>query len=201
MPLVGVNNEPLQERAIFAYDGSNYRVVKCDGDGNIVAAIDTGQTIEVTQDTAADLKCTASVGTGSFIDALNKGYVSAAWQKDPIRFGYSDALKYTISNSNLAAGASTTDGSLVPTGEFWVITNLSMNTISVTITRVDCRLVIDGTTLTIFNIVPPTTNVLNDRQGWWVLGPGDKASVRVYTATAGDDVYLYATGFKVDIDQ
>lgn len=179
MAQVGSSNEPLTETAGFAYTGSLWVPVSCDASGNL----------------------NVIAGAGSFADALNKGYVASAWQKDPIRFGYSDALKYTISNSNLAAGASTTDGSLVPTGEFWVITNLSINTISVTITRVDCRLVIDGTTLTIFNIVPPTTNVLNDRQGWWVIGPGDKASVRVYTATAGDDVYLYATGFKVDIDQ
>jgi hypothetical protein len=68
MPLVGVNNEPLLERAIFGFDGTSYRVVKIDGDGNLVAALKASQEIEVVQDTAADLKATVSVAASQEIE-------------------------------------------------------------------------------------------------------------------------------------
>jgi hypothetical protein len=67
MPKVGVDNDPLLERLIFAFDGADYRVVACDTDGNVVAALAAGQSIEVTQDTAADLQATVNVNAGQSI--------------------------------------------------------------------------------------------------------------------------------------
>ncbi len=58
MPKVGVDNEPLLERVMFGYDGTNYRIVKIDTDGNLVAAIKTSQSVTVLQSNPVNLKAT-----------------------------------------------------------------------------------------------------------------------------------------------
>ena len=68
MPRVGVNNEPLLERAIFGFDGSDYRVVKVDTDGNLVAAVKASQSITVTQPNAANLKSTVTLAASQSIE-------------------------------------------------------------------------------------------------------------------------------------
>lgn len=40
MPKVGAANEPLLERLIYGYDGSSYRPLKCDTNGNLLALSD-----------------------------------------------------------------------------------------------------------------------------------------------------------------
>jgi hypothetical protein len=67
MAKASVDNDPLHERLIFAYDGTDYRVVKCDTDGNVVAAIKASQSIEVTQDTASDLKATVNIAAAQSV--------------------------------------------------------------------------------------------------------------------------------------
>jgi hypothetical protein len=49
--------------------------------------------------------------------------------------------------------------------------------------------------------VTPGSDVRYDRQGWWVLFPGDFMQLRVENATLNDDASAVATGFRVDVDQ
>ena len=49
MPQVAADSAGLLERLVYGFDGSVYRVVKVDTDGNLVLALVAGSTIEVTQ--------------------------------------------------------------------------------------------------------------------------------------------------------
>ncbi len=142
MALVGVNNEPLLERAVFGFDGTNYRVVKVDTDGNLVAALKASQTIEVTQDTAADLKATVNIAasqeievtqataadlkatvtipTDQDIEARSFGWFGSAWQKNSLLLGYRDNLDEDLATT--ATGTSTTiDTTAVPANTVHII--------------------------------------------------------------------------------
>lgn len=134
--------------------------------------------------------------------AQNHGWVGAAWQKDPIRFGYSELITEGVDNTSLAAGSNNLDTGTVPAGEIWVITNIAIrydgtvSSVSLTV-----ALIIDTVLMGIFGQKPPVSTVWYDRQGWWVLDAGDYIRLEVGGATMNDDAYLRVVGFRVDIDQ
>lgn len=134
--------------------------------------------------------------------AQNHGYVNAAWQKDPIRLGYSDVIRVAITNTSLPAGASSNDSAVVPAGEIWIITNITV-AYSGTVAGVALatRIVDTGaSSWMLWDQRGLTSGIFYDRQGWWVLKPGEKLRVDVTGATLNDDVYLRAVGTRVDID-
>jgi hypothetical protein len=201
MAKVGVGNEALLERLIFAYDGTNYRVVKCDASGNLVAGLVAGSTIEVTQDTASALLATVSLAADQNVQARAYGWISGAWQKNPLLLGFSDTVQQATSTTTLPAGTSAINGEAVPAGEMWLITNMSMRMLSATITVLSLYLVIDGAAMGIFQQPTPATNVIYDRQGHWALGPGDNVRGVVAGATLNDDFFMEICGIRVDLDQ
>jgi len=129
------------------------------------------------------------------------GWIDGAWQKSPLPFGYSGQAKVSWGSTDLPAGASNLDSSPVPAGEVWVITQLSMVYYGTAPSRILMRVVISGDPYTIWQESSPASAVYYDHQGWWVLAEGDKCRLYVEGATAGDDVYGYALGFRVDVDQ
>ncbi len=133
--------------------------------------------------------------------ANNYGYVNGAWQKDPLTIGYSDTVLRSWSNLNLAAGANTVSDSAVPAGEIWIITNIATWYIG-TITGVvlTARINSGGSQYVIFRQSPIVSDTIYDRQGYWVLKPGDNLEIRVTNATLNDDAFGTAIGFRVDID-
>lgn len=135
------------------------------------------------------------------VQARNYGLVSGAFQKDPIRFGYSGVVARFWSNTNLAAGTNDVDDSAVPAGEIWIITSFAFNYIGTSPAQCRRTLVIGGTVYRIDTVQTPTSNVIYGLQSWWVLEPGNYLRVSTTGATATDDLYCYATGFQVDIDQ
>lgn len=202
MPLVGVNYEPLEERAIFGFDGTDYRVVKVDTAGQIVAALQAGSTITVTQATAANLNATATLAANQNVQARDYGWYSGAWQKNPLLMGYSAAVGEAVTNTSLAAGANTLSSTAVPAGEVHVITNIAA-AYSGTVTNVilTVRINDSGTIYELYGQKPPVTGVYYDRQGFWVLKPGAKIDLLINGATLNDDGFLYIAGFSFDIDQ
>jgi len=69
MPQVGPDNEPLLERLIYGFFGTAIKGIQVDTDGNLVVALDTGQSITVTQSVAANLKALVDINAGQSIAA------------------------------------------------------------------------------------------------------------------------------------
>lgn len=159
--------------------------------------------VDTDGDLQIDVKGALPAGTALIGDvgARNLGWVSAAWQKDPLRFGYSAHIYRAWSNLNLPAGNSTQADTAVPAGEIWVITNIAMRYEGTAPTFMTMQINDGVTTYHLFRQLAPTTLAVYDRQGWWVLAPGHNLEIRVIGATLNDDLYGYATGFRVDIDQ
>jgi hypothetical protein len=134
------------------------------------------------------------------VQARAYGRIGGAWQKQPLLFGYSATVLETWSDDNLASGSNTVDSPVVPAGEIWVITNLSMRYVGTPPTYIEMRLRSGTSDYPLFRQLAPTTAQTHDRQGWWVMAPGDLLRVGISGATAGDDLYASATGFRVDID-
>ena len=125
MPHVATDGSPLHERLIYLTYGTTYLPALCDASGNIVAVLGAGQVIEVTQDTAADLKATVNVAADQNIQARDYGYLSAAWYKQPLQVGVSAALGDVKSNTSLPAGNSNQFNTTVPASTLWHVTHAS----------------------------------------------------------------------------
>ena len=134
--------------------------------------------------------------------AQNHGWIDGAWQKDPLSLGYSDIVARVVVEQNLSAGFNLLNDSAVPAGEIWVLTNISVLYIG-TVANVQCTVLlnINGSYYQIWDFVPPASNRVGDRQGFWILHPGDYLAIEILNATAGDDLGLRGIGFRVDIDQ
>jgi hypothetical protein len=201
MPKVGVNNEPLLERLIFGYDGADYRVVKVDTSGNLVAAILAGQSIEVTQDTAADLKATVNLATDQNIQARGYGWIGGAWQKNPLGFGYSARGSQQLVNTNAAAGYNNVSSSAVPAGEIWILSAASASDNSNTITQIDLSVTVNGNPVVIGFVLSPVAAQPCIALTQVALAEGDTIAAGFYGCVAGDDLYLRYCYTRIDIDQ
>lgn len=139
--------------------------------------------------------------TSPAIQANSHGYISGAWKKNPIQFGYSDTIQRTMSHTNLSAGSGTLADSAVPAGEIWVITTISFTYIG-TVTGVRLRpdIVAGGVGCPLLEQEIAMSGKFYGFQGWWVLEEDDYLQLSISNATAGDDVYYFAIGFKVDIN-
>lgn len=133
---------------------------------------------------------------------VNKGWISSAWQKDPIRFGPSGIITEAINNTTLSAGSNTLASTAVPSGELHVITNLAvMYSGTVSGVTMTIQMNHDGSGYQIFYQNSITSGQYYDKQGWWVLDASDNIQLIINSATLNDDAYLRLIGFRIDIDQ
>lgn len=178
MPLVSVNNEPLLERAIFGFDGVNYRVVKVDTDGNIVVAQKANQNVQ----------------------ARSYGFYSNAWQKDPLRLGYSGRGSEEQFKLNATAGFDVLTGSAVPPGEIWLVNAVSANDLNTALASIGLVAKIAGIDVYLANIKPVGAGIPIAWSGQVVLAQGDTLSGAYFGTVLNDDLYLDYAYVRVDID-
>jgi hypothetical protein len=201
MAKVAVDNSALLERLIFAYDGTNYRVVKCDASGNIVAGLVAGSTIEVTQADPADLKATVTLAADQNVQSRAYGWVSGAWQKNPLALGISGSLGYAYDNLALPAGASQFVVSTTPAGQVDVITRLAVRVVSATITSVTLLGVLNSVGGILLYKAAPATGAWSYEGAFMPMWPADTIQVQIAGATLNDDVSVRVDGYYVDSDQ
>lgn len=128
------------------------------------------------------------------------GWLNSAWHRLPLLFGVSDTVRGQVNNTTLAAGTNTLQGTAVPAGKIWVVTNISLRYIgTVAGVALFAQIVSGGTTYSLFNQTPPVSAVMYDRQGWWVLEEGDLIQYSITGATLNDDALLNYVGFAMDI--
>lgn len=179
MPIVGVNNEPLYERVIFAYDGTDYRVIKSDTDGNIVIAQKADQNIQ----------------------ARSYGWYSSAWQKNPLTYGYSNTAELYESDTNLPAGTANLDTTAISAGEVWRITYIGIFPVSASMTQIGLYLRRGGTSYPIKIDNTPVTSVWDTFVVDITLKESDSFRLQMANATLNDDLYISMLGYKFDVDQ
>jgi hypothetical protein len=180
MAKVGVNNEALLERAIFAYDGTNYRVVKCDTSGNLVAAVLTNQNVQ----------------------ARGYGWINSGWYKNPIIDGISSVFAEQKFNPSLAPGTNLLCSSAVPAGKLLIVTNVSFYYIgTVGTVLVNCYLNHNSVQVPILGVASPVSAQLYSIQGKWVLDEADTIDLYCFNATLNDDMLLGVVGYYIDVNQ
>lgn len=179
MPQVGVNNEPLLERAVFGFDGSDYRVVKLDTDGNIVVALKAEEDVQ----------------------ANGYGWISSAWQKNPIAFGYSADQTENVGSTSHAGGTQVLNGSQVPSGEIWVIQVASIRDNTNAPSAVQVQANVNGTGVVIKHELTVVAGQWIVWEGQIVLSEGDKMVGVLFGTTSNDDIDFSYHGVVVDIDQ
>lgn len=133
---------------------------------------------------------------------IGYGWVGDKWQKNPLAFGYSGTIRVLVSNTDLTAGTNTLAHTAVPAGEIWNIENIAAQYVG-TVTNVLLIPVIDTGGI-LYVIGQSSVAVTGDYvrfPGPFTLKPGDILKLLVAGATLHDDAYLFATGYRVDIDQ
>lgn len=221
MPQVGVDNAPLHERLIYGQNGTLYRPVLVDANGNILfvqaagspfevvqsdssllkATVDVaaGQTIAVTQATAANLKATVTIPTGQDILARLQGYHASGWRNAPVPFGATAPYAAFVSSDTLSAGSNTLNYTAVAANTVAVITNITLRYTGTVPTSIAAFAVIGGTAYRIFTQLSPASNVVYTWQGWVVLAAGDNLRMVIAGATLNDDADSYGLGFTYSV--
>lgn len=179
MAKVSVNNDPLHERAIFAFDGSSYRAIKIDTDGNLVVAQKADQNIQ----------------------ARSHGYVSSAWQKDAPRLGYSGTQTEQVTSTAVGTGTHTLSSTTVPAGEIWEVQAIHASDDTSTPTRIQITARVTSINVTLSVDTTPSAAIPSFWTGKVILKEGDSVRVFIVGPTNGDSLVLRYHAMRVDIDQ
>ena len=127
------------------------------------------------------------------------GWDGTQWCKLNLLFGYSGPYSEYASNTNLPAGISDLAGSTVPAGEVWVVLGMLGAVTSTTCSEFRFGFHNGTDRIICKQVQTPTSSKFYDYQGMLILAAGYYALLRVYNATAGDDAYLYAWGYKMKV--
>jgi hypothetical protein len=178
-------------------DASGRALIATDGTGLVQLSAGTAHVGQVSLDAALP----AGGNLIGDVQARGLGYISGAWQKQPIPFGLSGAVRRTLNSADLAAGTNNLDDSAVPAGEYWIITGLAMRYTG-TVTNVELRFQVNsgGTQYVLAEVDGLTSSHYKNYQGAWPVLAGENLRLAVLGATLHDTANLYATGYRVDID-
>jgi hypothetical protein len=133
--------------------------------------------------------------------ALLHGLIDNEWQKSPLPFGASDTVGRDVNTSSAPSANYTVSDTPVPAGEVWVITNLSTIILGTAPAILRAWVVLNGVDTVIFGLTPPVVSTYYDRQGWWVMFPGDYLKIEQIAGTIGNAFFLYGTGFLYETDR
>jgi len=129
------------------------------------------------------------------------GWIGGAWQKSPLPIGYSGADGANVEDTNLSAGAVTVLSAAVPSGEFWLVSNLCFRYVGTSPAEVLVLANIGGVNRILWAQDAPESGAWYDKQGQWVIPPEGRIGGYIIGATAGDDFRLDFIYTRVDIDQ
>lgn len=127
-------------------------------------------------------------------------HISGDWQKQPMIHGISDALGERDYNLTASAGSNTLTVGNVPAGEMWVFTRLSAVNLNNAITGLAFASIIDSVEYRLGQVSVRSAYQSFDIQGPIYLSPGDRAHAYFTGCTLNDDLYFWATGYRMDID-
>lgn len=128
------------------------------------------------------------------------GFYSGSWRSAPIPFGLSSGLIKRYSNTALSAGTNTLNADVIPNGEAWIVTNITITYIGTSPTLIAAALTDGASSPTIYAQASPVSASGYDRQGQWIGLPGYKFQGFVFGATLNDAFYMDLIGYAMDLD-
>jgi hypothetical protein len=190
MAAVGVGNEPLHERALFAFDGTVYRKVKINTSGELVVAQAVGSSLNVTASLAADQN----------VQARAYGWDGSAWRKLQLLFGYTDRWAEQVTVVSTGAGTTTASTTAVSAGYVHVAENIVVYH-SDPVARICNLFHNDGAANRYLGIAPALAqNTGFHIPGRVILKAGDLLSATIAALAVGQGVVLAVNGFKMKIN-
>ena len=127
-------------------------------------------------------------------------YDGTGWRKSNLLFGYNDTVAESVVDTNLGAGVQSLLGTVVPAGEVWVITAVSVRIDSASATSLYGLAVINSVEVPFISAVPPSSATWYVACCQVVLKEGDRMKWIATGITAGDDGYLRYSGYKMKLD-
>lgn len=187
---------------MLAYDSVNdrWQVVHVDATGQL--SIDLGSLEDL-------LNALDSVGTDELdvnieesvaLDTQLHGYISSAWQKLPMLWGFSDRVAETVSETNTSAGTNIIYSTEVPSGEVHVIQSVTAISATASSTLIRIATTDDTNFGFVLDEQSPSDNIPCIWTGEIVLKAGDKIRGTFVGCTAAKAIYMYVWGYKLDVD-
>jgi len=113
-------------------------------------------------------------------------------------FAFESIVEEAVLDSALAAGTNTLNGTAVPTGKVWQVTQAGVQYVGTAPTRLEIRAFGLATALEVLDQATPLASHWYVWSGTIYLQAGDYMMARVETATATDDLYLRYAGVQMD---
>jgi len=129
----------------------------------------------------------------------NYGYISGAWKRQGLIWSYADAYLESVYNLDASAGDNVLTLSSVPSGEVWVIQTAFAVNVVTTIPYMRIYVVLDSFVMIIAESWSPTANHRLFWSGQITLKEGASIKALYSSCAAGDDIYLGAMGYKMQI--
>lgn len=128
------------------------------------------------------------------------GYTKSKWHRQPVVFGPTESLVGSVSTTSLPAGSSTLDFAAVPADTIWIVTSVSARYVGTVPGNIYVSVVSGAAAAVLFAQASPASNIIYDRQGWFVLFPGDVFRIGVNGATLNDDLAGWIAGYKMTLE-
>jgi len=127
------------------------------------------------------------------------GWVNAAWHKLPMIWGYSATLYDRSVGESVAAGDNILALSTPPAGEVWVVTNIAALDLDTAITSIVFAVRVGTTDYYICAKSDPAAGEVLSLASQVVLSSADQLRAYFDGCTAGDNLYLWGSGYKMKV--
>ena len=128
------------------------------------------------------------------------GYISGAWQKAPLPFGYSDIYYEGVRVDHAGAGSYWIYGSVVPAGEIWVV-NTAVMWGNVNIAGQVTLTIQKGSEYHHLTTLPSlAANKTMNFSGQAIVAPTYRMAAYFGSIAANNQKFMEITGYKVDLD-
>lgn len=135
------------------------------------------------------------------IEMGNRGWISGAWQKDPLRLGYSGKEEEELTIGSASTGTNTMTGTAVPAGEIWILEAVAAVDLTNAPARIMIGAIMGGLATRFHRDENPVAGVDSGWTGQVLLEPGDQVSVQFHGVTSGDSLRARYSARRIDIDQ
>lgn len=114
-------------------------------------------------------------------------------------WGYTDRYYDLVTDTAMPAGESDKLSTVVPAGEVWEITGMSVIVTSASCNRIRLGPYISASYVNVGEKLAPASDTLYSFPICATLKEGDRLFWRFYNLTLNDDVYCYAWGSKMEV--
>ena len=127
------------------------------------------------------------------------GWDGTRWRKLPLTWGYTDVYIENVRTNDAVAGLNDLDGSLVPAGEVWVVTNVVLfNTDSAT-TIIDMQVWLSPDAVLVRRVRDAIANYSAEWAGQVYLKAGYRMRAEFSGCTLNDNLRANFLGYKMAV--